>query len=147
MSSFVAEPVAQPVSPMERYHRPRGPHSNVSRLHLLHRCSRPLHAIAGSHPHSGHHIRHSGHAPSWPAGYPVLVAHRPSPPTRDVSLSHDFPGQTMWNSTFPDNRPPSHSQRTRGALSPHAEGSHYVPRRPAVDRGASPGPPRNPHSV
>jgi hypothetical protein len=39
------------------------------------------------------------------------------------------------NSTFQDNRPPSRSQRTRGKLSPDAEGSHHVPRRPAVESG------------
>jgi hypothetical protein len=31
------------------------------------------------------------HAPYWPAGYATSVALKPSPPTRDVSLSHNSP--------------------------------------------------------
>jgi hypothetical protein len=49
------------------------------------------------------------------------------------------PGQIVKNSTFLDNCPPSCSQRTCGTLPLDAEGSHHVPCRPAMDRGASPG--------
>jgi hypothetical protein len=46
-----------------RPHRPRGAPSNVSRLHILPRCSLLFHALARSHPHSGHHNRHRGTCP------------------------------------------------------------------------------------
>jgi cleavage and polyadenylation specificity factor subunit 1 len=47
------------------------------------------------------------------AGYPASVARRSEPPTRDVSLSHNpsTPWPKVWNSAFPDNRPPSSSKR------------------------------------
>jgi hypothetical protein len=34
------------------------------------------------------------HSPFWPTGYPVSVVRRPSPPTRDVSLSRN--SSTPW---------------------------------------------------
>jgi hypothetical protein len=53
------------------------------------------------------------YAPSWPAGYHVLVACRPSPPTRDVSLSHNssspWPNYAEFN--FPG-QPPTFLQPT-----------------------------------
>jgi hypothetical protein len=53
----------------------------------------------------------------------------------------------LRHSPFSDNHLSSRHQRTRRTLPPDAEGSHHVPRRPAVDRGASPGSPRNPHII
>jgi hypothetical protein len=48
---------------------------------------------------------------------------------------------------LPDKRPPSRSQRNCGTLPLDSEGSHHVSCRPAVDRCASPGSPRNPHII
>jgi hypothetical protein len=58
-----------------------------------------------------------------------------------------IPGQDVWNSAFPDNRLSSSSQRSRGTLPPDVEGSHHVPRRPALDRRTSLGSPRNPRII
>jgi hypothetical protein len=74
-----------------------------------------------------------------------LVARKSSPPTRDVSSSGN--SYTVWNSAFRDNHTPSSRQRSRRTLLPNAEGSHHVPRRSTVGRGASPGSPRNPHII
>jgi hypothetical protein len=46
-----------------RQHGSRWTSSNVSRLHKLPHCSRPLHTMARSHPHSGHHSRNRGTRP------------------------------------------------------------------------------------
>jgi hypothetical protein len=73
--------------------RPYRTASNVSLLHILSHCSRRLHTTARSHPYPGHHDRH-WHALSWPAGSPVSVVQRRSPPTRDVSLSPN--SSTSW---------------------------------------------------
>jgi hypothetical protein len=76
------------------------------------------------------------HAPSWPAGYHASVARRPSPPTRDVSLSHssstpwpssvafNFLGQPhiipqltdSWNAFTGPSRPPSCAMQTNIGL-------------------------------
>jgi hypothetical protein len=69
-------------------------------------------------------------------GCPWNHHHRPR-------TSLPFPGQIVWNSTFPDNHPPPHSQRTRGTLQPDTD----VPRRPGLcPRRTSSGSTRNKHS-
>jgi hypothetical protein len=53
----------------------------------------------------------------------------------------------MWNTAVPDNCPSSWSQRARGRLPPVTQSSHHVTCVPTLDRGASPGSPRCPHSI
>jgi hypothetical protein len=132
-----------------RPYRPRGAPSNVSRLRILPHCSWPLHALAWSHPHPGYHNRHHGtllidrlDIPLW-----LSADHHHRPGTSGWVATLWLPGQIVWNSTFPDNRPPSRSQRTRGTLPPDTEGSRHVPRRPAVERGAPSGSPRHAHII
>jgi hypothetical protein len=130
-------------------YRPRGVTSNVSRLRIQPHCRWPLHALARSHTHHGHHRRNCGTGPTdrldIPPRLPSNNHHRPGTPVWVTTLP--LPGQIVRNSTFQDNRLTSRSQRTRGTLPPDAEGSHHLSRRPAVDSDASHGSPRHPHNL
>jgi hypothetical protein len=53
----------------------------------------------------------------------------------------------VWNTAVSDNRSPFYSQQARGTLPPVTQSSHHVPRGPTLDRSASPGSPRYPHSI
>jgi hypothetical protein len=64
---------------------------------------------------------------SQPTLWHAPVDHRHWPGTSVWVTSLPLPGHIMWNSTFPDNRPSSCSQWTRGMLPTDAENSHHVP--------------------
>jgi hypothetical protein len=90
-------------SPFLSYsHRPHKSASNVSWFHTQSHCSRPLHTMYRSHPHSRHHSRNRGTHPLDRIGCP-----QPSPPTRDVSLSPN--SSTFWPNyaefNFPEQPP------------------------------------------
>jgi hypothetical protein len=123
--------------------------SNISRLHILPHRGRPFHALARSNSHPGHHCRDRGTRPRYrldiPHRLPADRHHRPRTSFGVATVS--LPGQTVWNTAVPDNRPTSCSQRARGTLPPVTQSSHHVPRGPTLDRGASPGSPRYPRSI
>jgi hypothetical protein len=112
-------------------------------------CSWPIHTMARSHPYPGHHSRHRGTRPlDWLDSTLQLSTdyhHRPGTPVWVITLP--LPGQTMWNSTFPDNHLSSCSQWTLGTLPPHTKDSHHVPRRSTQDKRASPGSSRHSHLI
>jgi hypothetical protein len=70
--------------------------------------------------------------------------HGPGAAIRIATLQ--IPGQHVWCSILTDNSPPPRGQWARGTLPPDTEGSHHAPRRSTLDRGASPGSPRNSYS-
>jgi hypothetical protein len=129
-----------------RHHRTS---TAIRRLHLLPHCNRPLHALARSHPHRRHHSRNRGTCPldrlDIPFWLPANHHHRPRTSVWVTVLP--LPGQALRYSPISDNRLSSRGQRTRGTLPPDAKGSHHVPRRPAVDGGASFGSRRHQHLI
>jgi hypothetical protein len=100
-------------------------------------------------PHSGQHIQHRGMCPIDRLDIPLQLPadHQHRPETSVSVTTRPLPGQIVWNSTFLDNRPLSHSQQTQGTLAPGAEGSHHLPCRATVDRGVSPGSSQNLHTI
>jgi hypothetical protein len=132
-----------------RPHRPRGAPSDVSGLHVLPHCSRPIHPLARSRPHPGHHSRHRGTRPTnrldIQLRLPADDHHRPGTSVRIHTLP--IPGHAVWHSALADNRLRPRGLRTRGTLPPDIESSHHVPHGPAVDRGASPDNLWNPHGI
>jgi hypothetical protein len=120
-------------------HTPCGDHSNISKLHVLPNCSRTIQALAITHPHPGHYSRYPTtctvdrlNIPLW---MPADRHHRPGTSVRVTTLS--FPVQNVWNSAFPDNRPPYSSQGSSGTVPPNAEDSHHVLRRTTVEPTSS----------
>jgi hypothetical protein len=79
-----------------------------------------------------------------PLQLPADYHHGPRPSIWVATLP--LPGQNVRNPALQDNCPPSSSEQSGGTLPPDAEGSHHMPRGPAVDRGASTGS-WNPHFI
>jgi hypothetical protein len=80
---------------------------NISSLHILPHCSRPLHPLARSHPHPGHHSRHRGTCPTGRLDIPLRFPadhNRPGMSVRIPTFPH--PGQDVWHSTLADDRQP-----------------------------------------
>jgi hypothetical protein len=80
-------------SPFSSYSRRRNKTvSNVSWFHILSRCSRQLHTMARSHPHSRHHSRNRGTRPldrlKIPFWLPADYHHRPE--TLESQLFHSL---------------------------------------------------------
>jgi hypothetical protein len=117
-------------------HRPHRTASNASWFHILSHCSGPLHTMARSHPHSGHHSRNPGmrllDRLDIPFRFPADYHHRSGTsvwvPTLPLS------GRIMWYRTFSHDRLSPCLQQTHGKIPPDAEGSHHVPRRQTFDR-------------
>jgi hypothetical protein len=80
-----------------------------------------------------------------PFRLPADYHHGPGTSIRVAPLP--LPGQNVWNPALQDNRPSPSSQWSGGTFPPDVEGSHHVPRRPAVDRGTPTGSPGNPHFI
>jgi hypothetical protein len=85
-------PVDHFFSPSRRSH---GASSDVSGLYILPYSSRPLHSLAGSL-HPGQHSLHRGTCPTCRLDIPLWFARKPSPQTRDASLSHN--SSAPWQS-------------------------------------------------
>jgi hypothetical protein len=73
-----------------RPHRPHAAHSDVSRLHILPHCSRPLHLLARSRPHPGHPANNVAYAllTSWISSFGC-------PQTITTDLRHQIKSQLL----------------------------------------------------
>jgi hypothetical protein len=102
-----------------------------------------------SNPNPGHHSRDRGKRPRRRLDIAFLLPadYHNGPGTSIRVATLPLPGQDVWNPALQENRPPPSSQRSGGTLPPNFEGSHHVPRGPAVNRGSSTGSPGNPHFI